>query len=88
MIAEPTEASAVHDRLMERLLKDELVEALLLLHGLHPQSLEERIERALLELRPRLSGRIEKLRLFGKIEIESPDAGLVQLGGLRTTESG
>jgi hypothetical protein len=103
------------DALLGRLLADELVESLLLLHGLHPVSLEERVERALAELRSRLAVRIESvglsaeggltLRVFGgdaaaaervilraleraapdlvAVRIESPETGLVQLGGLR-----
>jgi hypothetical protein len=109
------EANASDGALLGRLLKDSLVESLLLLHGLHPVSLEDRVERTLVELRARLSGRIEKvalsldgellLRIFGgdapaqervilraleraapdlvTVRIESPETGLVQLGGLR-----
>jgi Fe-S cluster biogenesis protein NfuA len=40
----------------ERLVEDELVSSLLVLHGLHPLSLEARVRRALESVRPALHG--------------------------------
>jgi len=51
---------------MARLLNDELVASLLLLHGLHPDTLVDRVERALVEVRPYLGshgGDVEILEL-------------------------
>jgi Fe-S cluster biogenesis protein NfuA len=42
------------ERLISRLASDELVGALLMLHDLHPVTLEERVARALAEVRPYL----------------------------------
>jgi Fe-S cluster biogenesis protein NfuA len=41
--------------LMERLLQDELVASLLLVHGLHPESTQARVESALTQVRPFLA---------------------------------
>lgn len=52
--------------LMESLAADELVASLFLLHDLHPQSIEERIAQALVEVRPYLKshgGNVEFVRL-------------------------
>jgi Fe-S cluster biogenesis protein NfuA len=43
--------------LMERIVDDPLVASLLLLHGLHPEPVEPRIERALDRIRPGLGGK-------------------------------
>lgn len=40
------------DPVFDRLAGDELVSSLLVLHGLHPETLERRIERALVGVRP------------------------------------
>lgn len=40
--------------LLERLAQDETVRAALLLHGLHPESIEERVRKAVERLRPQL----------------------------------
>lgn len=41
--------------LLQRLAEDEPVRAILLLHGLHPETVEVRVDRAIEELRPRFS---------------------------------
>jgi Fe-S cluster biogenesis protein NfuA len=51
--------------LIERLSGDELVESLLVLHGLHPLSLEVRIDRALDIARTRLRSHQGELELIG-----------------------
>lgn len=54
---------------MDRLTADEVVSGLLVLHGLHPRSLEERVERALAEVRPYLAshgGDVEVVSLDGE----------------------
>jgi Fe-S cluster biogenesis protein NfuA len=48
------EAGALDDALLSRLADDPLVGSLLLVHGLHPDSVERRVARALEELRPQL----------------------------------
>lgn len=45
---------ALDERLAERAAADEVVGQLLLIHGLHPVPLEERVEAALAEVRPYL----------------------------------
>lgn len=55
-------------RLMGELLADELVSSLLVLHGLHPQTLEDRVGAALADVRPYLlshGGDVEVLELDG-----------------------
>jgi Fe-S cluster biogenesis protein NfuA len=51
--------------LIEKLSGDELVESLLVLHGLHPQSLEVRIDRALDKARVRLRAYQGEVELIG-----------------------
>lgn len=54
---------------VDRLADDEVVGGLLLLHGLHPRTLEERVEQALEEVRPYLAshgGGVEVLSLDGE----------------------
>jgi Fe-S cluster biogenesis protein NfuA/nitrite reductase/ring-hydroxylating ferredoxin subunit len=46
------EAGALSDDLLDALADDDLVSALLLVHGLHPYPLEERVTRALDQVRP------------------------------------
>jgi len=50
---------------VDRLADDPLVESLLLLHGLHPLSVNERIERALDRARPYLGSHLGGVRLVG-----------------------
>lgn len=56
-------ADLVDDPHLERLIDDPLVASLLLLHGLHPHSIEERVDRALDRIRPGLGGK--KLDVVG-----------------------
>lgn len=61
--------------LFEALVEDDLVASLLLVHGLHPDSLARRVEDALVEVRPLLAvhgGNVELLDI-------DPDAGAVRL---------
>jgi Fe-S cluster biogenesis protein NfuA len=53
----------VDDSLMRRMIEDPLVASLLVLHGLHPAPVEERIEQALDRIRPGLGGK--KLDVVG-----------------------
>lgn len=53
----------VDDPHLERIIDDPLLASLLLLHGLHPHSMEERVERALDRIRPGLGGK--KLDVVG-----------------------
>jgi Fe-S cluster biogenesis protein NfuA/nitrite reductase/ring-hydroxylating ferredoxin subunit len=65
MIAEEGEAGQT---LLHRLAQDELVQALLIVHGLHPVDLDERIHDALESVRPYLgshSGGVENLGVDG-----------------------
>lgn len=54
LLAIADETGALDDALLSRLAADPLVGSLLLVHGLHPDSVEQRVARALEELRPRL----------------------------------
>ncbi|WP_322480888.1 NifU family protein [Thermogemmatispora sp.] len=54
----------VESRLLDLLISDELVAGLLLLHDLHPVPLEERVERALEEVRPVVRGHGAELMLL------------------------
>jgi Fe-S cluster biogenesis protein NfuA len=54
LLAIADELGALDDALLSRLAADPLVGSLLLVHGLHPDSLEQRVARALEELRPQL----------------------------------
>lgn len=61
-----TSAKEVDPSFANDLVEDELVSSLLLLHGLHPLSTAERVERALAEVRPYLSshaGGVELLEI-------------------------
>jgi hypothetical protein len=48
------DAGALDDDLLASLAGDELVSSLLLVHGLHPYGVEERVQRALDDVRPYL----------------------------------
>jgi Fe-S cluster biogenesis protein NfuA/nitrite reductase/ring-hydroxylating ferredoxin subunit len=69
------DAVAAHDdgRMAAALASDELVAHLLLLHGLHPQPLEERVREALAEVRPYLESH------GGDVELLGIEAGVVRL---------
>ena len=54
--------------LIDTLAADELVSGLLLLHGLHPQTLEDRVDEALEQVRPRLRSRGGSVELLGVVE--------------------
>ncbi|GAA1986959.1 NifU family protein [Catenulispora subtropica] len=54
LLALVDEAGALHDALLSRIADDPLVGSLLLVHGLHPDSVERRVAVALEELRPQL----------------------------------
>ena len=58
---------------VERLVQDEHVRAMLLLHGLHPEDLETRVRRAVERLRPHLG--VHGLRL----DLEDVSKGVVRL---------
>lgn len=68
------ERGALDDGLLEALAADELVSSLLLVHGLHPYGVEERVERALDEVRPYLGSHGGDVRLLGVT-----DGGVVRL---------
>jgi Fe-S cluster biogenesis protein NfuA len=61
--------------LLEALTGDDLVASLLVVHGLHPESLEGRVERALEQVRPLLGAHGGDVELLGL----DPDAGEVRL---------
>jgi Fe-S cluster biogenesis protein NfuA/nitrite reductase/ring-hydroxylating ferredoxin subunit len=68
------DAGGLSDAALDLLAEDELVSGLLLVHGLHPYSVEERVERALIKVRPYLGshgGDVELLGVTGE--------GVVQL---------
>lgn len=68
------ESGSVGERLIhERLPEDNLVSSLLLLHGLHPLSLEDRVEQALVKVRPYLQSH------GGNVEVVSIMDGVVRL---------
>lgn len=68
------EAGALDDELLGALAADELVSSLLLVHGLHPYSVQERVERALDDVRPYLGSHGGDVRL-----LEVTDDGVVRL---------
>ena len=65
---------ALDDDLLEALAADDLVSSLLLVHGLHPYGVEERVERALEGVRPYLGSHGGDVRLLGV-----NDGGVVRL---------
>ncbi|MDX6244102.1 MAG: hypothetical protein QOE76_1825 [Frankiales bacterium] len=68
------EAGKLDDDLLERLAGDQLVSSLLLVHGLHPYGIEERVERALAGVRPYLDSHGGDVRL-----LDVTDEGVVRL---------
>lgn len=68
------DAGALGDELLEALAADELVSSLLLVHGLHPYGVQERVERALDGVRPYLGSHGGDVRL-----LEVTDDGVVRL---------
>lgn len=61
--------------LLDELVADELVASLLLVHGLHPESLARRVEAALAQVRPTLAAHAGDVELLGIDE----EAGAVQI---------
>jgi len=59
------DAGALDDDLLESLAADELVSSLLLVHGLHPYSVQERVSRALDDVRPYLGSHGGDVQLLG-----------------------
>jgi|HubBroStandDraft_3_1064219.scaffolds.fasta_scaffold01237_2 Fe-S cluster biogenesis protein NfuA len=59
------ESGEAADRLFARLAGDSLVSSLLLLHGLHPQDLETRVQQALDKVRPYLGSHGGDVKLLG-----------------------
>jgi Fe-S cluster biogenesis protein NfuA len=67
-------AGAAGGRVLAECLRDESIAGLLLLHGLHPASLEERVRRALDDVRPLLRSHGGDVEL-----VELTDAGAARL---------
>jgi Fe-S cluster biogenesis protein NfuA/nitrite reductase/ring-hydroxylating ferredoxin subunit len=68
------DAGALSDELLDALAADELVSSLLLVHGLHPYGVAERVERALDDVRPYLGSHGGDVRL-----LDVTDDGVVRL---------
>jgi Fe-S cluster biogenesis protein NfuA/nitrite reductase/ring-hydroxylating ferredoxin subunit len=68
------ESGALDDELLHALAGDELVSSLLLIHGLHPYGVQDRVERALDEVRPYLGSHGGDVQL-----LEVTDDGVVRL---------
>lgn len=68
------DAGALDDDLLAALAGDELVSSLLLVHGLHPYGVRERVERALDDVRPYLGSHGGDVRL-----LDVTDDGVVRL---------
>lgn len=62
------EAGALDDALLAAFADDELVSGLLLVHGLHPYPVEERVQRALDDVRPYLGSHGGDVKLLGVTE--------------------
>lgn len=68
------DSGKLDEELLTRLADDDLVASLLLVHGLHPLSMQERVERALESVRPYLGSH------GGDVELlDVSEAGVVQL---------
>lgn len=59
------DAGALSGELLDQLADDDLVGSLLLVHGLHPYSIEARVSRALDQLRPSLGSHGGDIELIG-----------------------
>jgi Fe-S cluster biogenesis protein NfuA len=68
------EAGALDDTLLSAMADDHLVSSLLLIHGLHPYGVEDRVQRALDDVRPYLGSHGGDVRL-----LEVTDEGVVRL---------
>ena len=73
LLAIADEHGVLDDALLTRLAGDPLVGGLLLVHGLHPDSVEQRVARAREELRPRLE------RHEVAVEADAAEDGTVRL---------
>jgi len=73
MIALLSQAGDAGRAVLNACAEDELVGHLLLLHGLHPESLEDRVNRALEEVRPYLHSH------GGDVELLAVDDGTIRL---------
>lgn len=71
-------AGALEPALLRRLCADELVSSLLVLHGLHPSTTTERVERALEEVRPYLGSHAGGVEL---LEVTEKGAARIRLVG-------
>lgn len=74
------DAGRLDDVLLDALAADELVASLLLVHGLHPYGVQERVQRALDEVRPHLGSHGADVELLGV-----SDEGVVTVRGLGST---
>ena len=68
------DAGSLTDELLDAMAGDELVSSLLLVHGLHPYGVQDRVERALDDVRPYLGSHGGDVRL-----LEVTDEGVVRL---------
>lgn len=68
-----SQAEEAGEQVSSRLIEDGFVSALLLIHGLHPQSLEERLQQALDKVRPYMDSH------GGSVEIASVQEGVAKL---------
>ena len=68
------DAGALDDALLSAMADDHLVSSLLLIHGLHPYGVEDRVQRALDDVRPYLGSHGGDVRL-----LEVTDEGVVRL---------
>jgi Fe-S cluster biogenesis protein NfuA/nitrite reductase/ring-hydroxylating ferredoxin subunit len=75
ILAVVSEQGATAGRLLQQLTDDQLVASLLVLHGLHPEDLHSRVQRALVQVRPYLGSH------GGDVEIVDADtrSGVVRL---------
>jgi Fe-S cluster biogenesis protein NfuA/nitrite reductase/ring-hydroxylating ferredoxin subunit len=75
ILAVVSEQGASAERLLQQLTDDQLVASLLVLHGLHPEDLRSRVQKALVQVRPYLGSH------GGDIEIVDADthSGVVRL---------
>jgi Fe-S cluster biogenesis protein NfuA len=81
VLAAAVEAGAPPDRLTQELGADALVASLLVLHGLHPRSVRERVEEALDTVRPYLASHAGDVEL-----LDVDDEGVVRLRWLGTCQ--
>jgi Fe-S cluster biogenesis protein NfuA len=68
IIAIVSQADAPGDTIMDRLVRDDLVSSLLLLHGLHPVDLQTRVQRALDKVRTYLDAHGGQVALLSIVD--------------------